>query len=177
MTTKPDSAAPPATGEPPSAVARPAVIALKALRLVMVLGIGALLVASATLLLYGVVETIRHIVRLVVPGPDEMNNREIFLSSIKLIDLILLATIMQVVGIGLYSLFISRNLPVPDWLRTTHVDELKYKLAGIVAVMLGVLFLEQVFSWGSDRDLMPLGIGIAAVILALSYFIRGHPGE
>ena len=148
-------------------------IALKALRLIMMLGIAALLLASATLLLYGVVETIRHIVRLVVPGPEAMTNREIFLSSIKLIDLILLATIMQVVGIGLYSLFISGNLPVPDWLRTTHVDELKYKLAGIIAVMLGVLFLEQVFSWGSDRDLMPLGIGIAAVILALSYFIRG----
>jgi uncharacterized membrane protein YqhA len=175
MTTKADPAAPPATAEPPPPVGRPVVIALKALRLVMVLGIAALLVASATLLLYGVVETIRHIVRLVMPGPGGMNNREIFLSSIKLIDLILLATIMQVVGIGLCSLFVSRNLPVPDWLRTTHVDELKYKLAGIVAVMLGVLFLEQVFSWGSDRDLMPLGIGIAAVILALSYFIGRRP--
>jgi uncharacterized membrane protein YqhA len=177
MTTEPDPAAPSATTEPPPAVGRPAVIALKALRLIMILGIAALLVASATLLLYGVVETIRHIVRLivVVPGLEGMYNRDIFLSSIKLIDLILLATIMQVVGIGLYSLFISRNLPVPDWLRTTHVDELKYKLAGIIAVMLGVLFLEQVFSWGSDRDLMPLGIGIAAVILALSYFIKRHP--
>ena len=173
MTTKPDPAATPVSGEPPPAVGRLAVIALKGLRLILVLGIAALLVASATLLLYGVVETIYHIVRLVVPGPDEMHNREIFLSSIKLIDLILLATIMQVIGIGLYSLFISRKLPVPDWLRTTHVDELKYKLAGIVAVMLGVLFLEQVFSWGSERDLMPLGIGTAAVILALSYLIRG----
>jgi uncharacterized membrane protein YqhA len=173
MTPEADRKAPPATAEPPLAIARPALFALKALRLVMALGIAALLVASATLLLYGVVETIRHIVRLVVPDADTMGNREIFLSSIKLIDLILLATIMQVIGIGLYSLFISRNLPVPDWLRTTHVDELKYKLAGIVAIMLGVLFLEQVFSWGSDRDLMPLGIGIAAVILALSYFIRG----
>jgi uncharacterized membrane protein YqhA len=172
MTTKPDPTATPVSGEPPFAVWRLAVIALKALQLIMVLGIAALLVASATLLLYGVVETIRHIVRLVVPG---LANREIFISSIKLIDLILLATIMQVVGIGLFSLFISGNLPVPAWLRTTHVDELKYKLAGIVAVMLGVLFLEQVFSWGSDRDLMPLGIGIAAVILALTYFIKRHP--
>jgi uncharacterized membrane protein YqhA len=179
MTTEADPAPPPATAEPPPAVGRLAVMALKALRLVMVIAITALLVASATLLLYGVVETVRHIVRLVVvvPGPNGTYNREIFLSSIKLIDLILLATIMQVVGIGLYSLFISRNLPVPDWLRTTHVDELKYKLAGIVAVMLGVLFLEQVFSWGSDRDLMPLGIGIAAVILALSYFIGRRPGK
>jgi uncharacterized membrane protein YqhA len=125
MTSKPDPAVPTASGELPPAIARPAVFALKALRLVMVLGIAALLVASAALLLYGVVETIRHIVRLVVPDADTMGNREIFLSSIKLIDLILLATIMQVIGIGLYSLFVSGNLPVPDWLRTTHVDELK----------------------------------------------------
>jgi len=173
MTTRPDATAPPPSEEPPLAVARPAAMAFKALQLIMVLGIAALLVASATLLLYGVVETVRHIAGLVGPGPEARNNREIFLSAIKLIDLVLLATIMQVIGIGLYSLFISRNLPVPDWLRTTHVDELKYKLAGIVAIMLGVLFLEQVFSWGSDRNLMPLGIGIAAVILALSYFIRG----
>jgi uncharacterized membrane protein YqhA len=173
MTTKADPAAPPATAEPPPPIGRPVVIALKALRLVMILGIAALLLASATLLVYGVVETIRHIVRLVML--DSEATSRIFLSSIKLIDLILLATIMQVVGIGLCSLFVSRNLPVPDWLRTTDVDELKYKLAGIVAVMLGVLFLEQVFSWGSDRDLMPLGIGIAAVILALSYFIGRRP--
>jgi uncharacterized membrane protein YqhA len=173
MTTKADPAAPPATAEPPPPIGRPVVIALKALRLVMILGIAALLLASATLLVYGVVETIRHIVRLVML--DSEATSRIFLSSIKLIDLILLATIMQVVGIGLCSLFVSRNLPVPDWLRTTDVDELKYKLAGIVAVMLGVLFLEQVFSWGSDRDLMPLGIGIAAVILALSYFIGKRP--
>jgi uncharacterized membrane protein YqhA len=175
MTTEADPATPPVTREPPLAVGRLAVIALKALRLVMILGIAALLIASATLLLYGVVETIRHIVRLVAPGPDATNDRAIFLSSIKLIDLVLLATIMQVVGIGLYSLFVSTNLPVPDWLRTTHVDDLKYKLAGIIAVMLGVLFLEQVFSWGSDRDLMPLGIGVAAVIFALSFFIGRHP--
>ena len=175
MTIEPHRPAPPATGEAPPDVGRPALIALKALRLVMVLGIAALLVASATLLLYGVVETIRHIVLLVAPGPEAMTNRDIFLSSIKLIDLILLATIMQVVGIGLYSLFVNRNLPVPEWLRTTHVDELKQKLAGIVAIMLGVLFLEQVFSWGSERDLLPLGIGTAAVILTLSYFIRSHP--
>ena len=156
---------------------RPLLVALRALRLVMGLGVAALLLASATLLLYGVVETVHHIARLVVPGPEPMTNRDIFLSSIKLVDLILLATIMQVVGIGLLSLFVDGNLPVPGWLRTTHVDELKNKLAGIVAVMLGVLFLEQVFYWGSERDLMRLGIGVAVVILALSYFVRSHPGK
>jgi uncharacterized membrane protein YqhA len=70
-----------------------------------------------------------------VVDPENMSNRDIFLSSIKLVDLIFLATIMQVVGIALYSLFVDGNLPVAAWLRTTHVDEVKLKLAGIVAVM------------------------------------------
>jgi uncharacterized membrane protein YqhA len=173
--TEPHSPTPAAPGATPGAGERSALLALKTLQLVTILGIAALLLASAILLLYGVVETMLYILRLVVPGPEPLTNRDMFLSSIKLIDLILLATIMQVVGIGLYSLFISRNLPVPDWLRTTHIDELKLKLAGIVAIMLGVLFLEQVFYWGSERDLIPLGIGIGVVILALSYFIKSHP--
>jgi uncharacterized membrane protein YqhA len=80
------------------------------------LGIGSLLFASATLLLYGVVETFRHVTKLVLDGPEVMTNRDIFLSSIKLIDLILLATFMHVVGIGLYSLCIDKDLPGPEWL-------------------------------------------------------------
>lgn len=149
---------------------RPVLLALGGLRLVTVLGIVSLLFASAILLLYGVVETARQVATLVL-APKTVTNRDLFLSSIKLIDLVLLATIMQVVGIGLYSLLIERDLPVPEWLRTTQVDELKHKLAGIVAVMLGVLFLEQVFYWGSDRELWSLGLGIAAVIGALSFFV------
>jgi uncharacterized membrane protein YqhA len=103
MTTKADPAAPPATAESPPPVGRPAVIALKALRLIMILGISALLLASATLPLYGVVETIRHIVRLVLPGLEPMTTSELLLSSIEPVDLILLAPVMQVVGIGLYG--------------------------------------------------------------------------
>ena len=151
-----------------------ALLAGKALRLTMILGIMSLLVASATLLVYGVVETALQIAELAIPSAYLVTNRDIFLSSIKLIDLVLLATIMEVIGIGLYSLFIGKDLPVPRWLLTAHVDDLKNKLAGIVAVMLSVSFLEQIFYWGSERDLMRLGIGIAAVIGALSYFIRSN---
>ena len=149
--------------------------ALRVLRLTMILGIVSLLVGSATLLVYGAIATVLQIVRLILPG-TAVTNRDVFLSSIKLIDLVLLATIMQVIAIGLYSLFISKVLPVPRWLMTTDVDDLKNKLAGIVAIMLGVSFLEQVFYWGSDRDLLSLGVATAAIILALSYFVRSHPG-
>ena len=146
-------------------------------RLAMLVGIVTLLAAAVTLLVFGAVETYRHIVMIVAPVGADMTNREVFLASIKLIDLVLLATILQVVAFGLYALFIDSDLPVPAWLRTGDVDDLKFKLAGIVVVMLGVLFLEEVIHWSSDRDLMPLGLAIAAVIIALSYFIRAHPDK
>lgn len=150
-------------------------LAFGALRLVIVLGVVSLLVASATLLVFGAVETGRYIARLLVPGITPPTNREMFLGSIKLVDLILLSTIMQVVAIGLYCLFVDKDIPVPAWLRTARVDELKAKLAGIIAVMLGVLFLEQVIEGGADPALLPLGIAIALVIAALTWFIRAHP--
>ena len=65
-----------------------------------------------------------------------MTNREVFLASIKLIDLVLLATILQVVAFGLYALFIDSDPRSRQWLRTGDVDDLKFKLAGIVVVML-----------------------------------------
>ncbi len=143
-------------------------------RLTMLIGIVSLLIGAITLLAFGVVQTYSHVVKMATPSELALTNVEIFLASIKLVDLVLLATILQVVAFGLYSLFIDSRIPLPRWLRTSDVDDLKFKLAGIVAVMLGVLFLEQVVHWSSDRDLMPLGLAIAAVIIALSYFIRSH---
>lgn len=147
---------------------------LGATRLMMIIGILSLIAAAATLLLFGAIETYRHIVKIVAPVGAGLTNREVFLASIKLVDLVLLATVLQVVAIGLYALFIESDIPVPQWLRTDDVDSLKHKLAGIVAVMLGVLFLEQVINAPGSVELLALGIGVAAVIGALSYFMRGH---
>lgn len=147
---------------------------LGATRLMMIIGILSLIAAAATLLLFGAIETYRHIVKIVAPVGAGLTNREVFLASIKLVDLVLLATVLQVVAIGLYALFIESDIPVPPWLRINDVDGLKHKLAGIVAVMLGVLFLEQVINAPGAVELLALGIGVAAVIWALSYFMRGH---
>jgi uncharacterized membrane protein YqhA len=148
-----------------------------AARLTMLIGILSLLATAATLLVFGAVETWRYIGRIIAPVGAELTNREVFLASIKLVDLVLIATVLQVVAIGLYALFIDRDIPAPEWLRTDSVDGLKSQLAGIVVVMLGVLFLEQVINAAAGRDLLTSGIAIAAVIAAMSYFIRSPPGE
>ncbi len=163
----------PAPPRPPAPVGWLFVLA----RWTLFVGVLSLLAGSATLLGFGAVETFRHIVRIVGPSGPEITNREMFLASIKLIDLVLLATVLQVVAIGLYSMFIGRGLPVPEWLQASSIDGLKNLLASIVIVMLGVLFLEKVIISGGGTDLLPVGIGIAAVVLALSYFIRSHPSD
>jgi len=52
------------------------------------------------------------------------------------------------------------------------LDDLKAKLLGVVATILGVLFLGQVVSWDGERNLGPYGVAIAAVILAITLDAR-----
>ena len=81
----------------------------------------------------------------------------------------LLATITQVVALGLYLLFVDPDLPVPRWLHAGDVDDLKARLGGNRGgYLLDILFLEEVIHWGSERDRLPFGLAIAAVVAALS---------
>ncbi|HEU0114128.1 MAG TPA: YqhA family protein, partial [Thermomicrobiales bacterium] len=87
---------------------------------------------------------------------------------IQLIDVFLLGTVLYIVALGLYELFIDPGLPVPVWLKITDLDELKEKLIGVVVVLLGVAFLGEVVSWQNDPAILALGVAVAAVIAALS---------
>ena len=168
-----------AGSRPPGAGASPAPVRwlFVGARLLMMVGVLSLITTAATLLGFGAVRTFRHIALLVGPEGAEVTNREVFLACVKLLDLVLLATVLLVAAIGLYSLFIDRDIPVPRWLQTEGVDGLKHQLAGIVVTLLGVLYLEQVITSEGNPDVMPLGVGTAAVILALCYFIRSGSGR
>jgi uncharacterized membrane protein YqhA len=149
---------------------------LGATRLAMLVAIATLVAAATVLVVLGAASTARLLATMVGPQSVETSSRELFLLSVKLLDRVLLATVLAVVAIGLFSLFIDERIPAPQWLHKADVDSLKNKLAGIIAVMLGVLFLEKLIPGGGTPELLPTGIAIAAVILALSYFIRSHPG-
>ena len=49
-------------------------------------------------------------------------------------------------------------------------------VAGLVFVVLAVLFLGHVVGWNGERDLLRLGAGIALVIAALTYFLSISKG-
>lgn len=88
---------------------------------------------------------------------------------IELIDLFLLGTVLYIVALGLYELFIDQDLPVPGWLHITTLDDLKDKLVGVIVVLLAVTFLGDV---GAETivglDVLYVGLAIAAVITALT---------
>lgn len=87
---------------------------------------------------------------------------------VEMTDVFLLGTVLIIVALGLYELFIDPALPVPDWLRIRDLDELKGKLVGVVGVLLGVTFLGYVVEWKGNTEILHLGVAIALVIGALS---------
>jgi len=95
-------------------------------------------------------------------------------------DTALLATVLYVIALGLYSLFVDDDIPMPAWLQIHHLDDLKQLLAAVVVVVLGVLFLGYALIWDGSTELLTVGLACGAVIAALSFFLwqsaheKGH---
>jgi uncharacterized membrane protein YqhA len=91
---------------------------------------------------------------------------------IKQADYALLATVLYVLALGLYSLFVDDRIPMPRWLRIHDLGQLKELLAGVVVVAIAVIFLGWALTWdGSSTDILALGVGSAAVIGGLALFL------
>ncbi len=90
---------------------------------------------------------------------------------IEITDIILLGTVLYIVALGLYQLFIDQTLPLPAWLKVNDLTDLKRDLIGVVVVLLGVSFLGEVVNWEGEKDLLPLGAAIALVVVALGFIL------
>ena len=109
-------------------------------------------------------------------------------SEVFLADVTLIATALFLVAVGLYELFISK-IDLPVGVTIVSLDDLKDKLIGVIVVALAVSFLAQIASWDGKTDLLPYGVSIGLVILALGAFTylrratsggnhdANHPGD
>jgi uncharacterized membrane protein YqhA len=138
--------------------------------LIVVPAIGSFVAATAVLL-YGAVEIVLLIVENVTHEVSSKGAKALALGFIEVVDLFLLGTVLYIIALGLYELFVDDDLPLPAWLSIHNLDDLKNKLTGVVILVMGVLFLGQVVAWDGERDLMPYGIAISLVIAALTYFL------
>jgi uncharacterized membrane protein YqhA len=128
-------------------------------------------IGATALMIYGAIETFVVILGAFSEGVTSKGAKDLLLGLIELVDLFLLATVLYIIALGLYELFVDDTVPVPSWLSIHDLDDLKNSLIGVVVVVLGVLFLGQVISGSSPTDLLTNGLSISAVIFALSYFL------
>ena len=94
-------------------------------------------------------------------------------------DAMLLGSVLIIVGLGLFQLFVDSRIALPAWLRVSTLEELKAKLLGVVAVLISVSFVGFVVEYEGEADVLEFGLAIAAVIVAVAIFlaISGHGGS
>ncbi|MBK8149732.1 MAG: YqhA family protein [Acidobacteria bacterium] len=136
--------------------------------LVIIAVIGSL-AATIAMLGLGIFE-IGHLIYKIVAGV--VDTKSVVLKFIKIVDGFLLSTVFLIIAIGLYELFIDPTLALPDWLNINSLDDLKAKLVGVVIIVLGVIFLGNTARWTNGQEIAYLGVGVAAVIFALTYFLK-----
>ena len=100
-----------------------------------------------------------------------LSQNEMIGKLIKQADYALLATVLYVLALGLYSLFVDDRVPMPGWLRISDLGQLKELLAGVVVVAIAVIFLGEALTWDGSSDLLAPGLASAAVIAALALFL------
>jgi uncharacterized membrane protein YqhA len=106
-------------------------------------------------------------------------SKHLAVEFLQLVDIFLLGTVLYIIALGLYELFIDDSLPMPDWLVINTFEDLKEKLIGVIIVLLGVTFLGTAVTWTGDSNIIELGVATGAIILALAIAlflsVRSHP--
>jgi uncharacterized membrane protein YqhA len=136
-------------------------------------------VASAAAMTYGGLATAGIVLETFRTGEfSEKGAKLLSVGLIPLIDLFLLGTVLYIVAIGLYELFIDPGLPMPAWLRIHTLDDLKERLLGVTVVLLAVTFLASATTWDGTTSILALGAAIAAVMgvvsLTIAILARTH---
>jgi uncharacterized membrane protein YqhA len=97
------------------------------------------------------------------------------------IDLFLIGATLLISAVGLYELFIGKvqlgkGGRIPAWLEMRDLNDLKARVIAMIVLVLSVSFVEFVVDMHSGTQALDLGGGIAAVVVALTIFLRlgGH---
>ena len=132
---------------------------------------------SALIFVEGAILTIQILIAAFSQPIENAIVKGTAVKSIQVVDYFLFATVFYIVALGLFSLFVDDNLPLPSWLEFHTFDDLKESLIGVVIVALGVFFLGKAVIWEEGNDLFYFGTTIALIIFSLTYFLSVKGGK
>lgn len=125
------------------------------------------IIASFVLMGIGVWEVVMSIVHLL---DASVSVKLTVVAILTAVDTFLLATVLLVIGYGLYELFVDSEVTLPQWLQIRSLDDLKTKLIGVTVAILGVVFLGALVDRKDANSVMLIGVGVGAVVLGLAAF-------
>jgi len=125
------------------------------------------IIGSFVLMVIGLFDVGASVVKLF---QREVAMKESVVSILAAVDTLLLATVLMVIGYGLYELFVDDTVTLPAWLEIRSLDDLKAKLIGVVVAIIAVVFLGILTDATSASDVMTIGIGAGAVLVGLAAF-------
>lgn len=137
-------------------------------RYLVVIAVGASLIAAVAAFVWGAVRTVLVIVHLVA---ESGGGPEVSVSFIQLMDAFLIATGLLIFALGLYELFVQ-ELELPGWLRLHDLHDLKARLSSVIILVMAVAFLEHLVEWRNAADTIRFGGAVAVVSGILIAFTR-----
>lgn len=128
-------------------------------------GFLALLVYEIVVLANAVFETIQN------PSISTKAVKVFAVGVVEAVDVFLIAIAVNIISLGLYSLFIDDSITLPKWMQIRSLDDLKANLISVVIAVLSVLFLREAVAWDGSRDIAAYGVALALTVAALTFFL------
>ena len=138
-------------------------------RYIIILDVIGLFLAFVALMVSSVWHTVDIILHAAFTG--DIDQKKLVGKLVQQADTALLAAVFYVIALGLYSLFVSDDIPMPPWLRVRNLGDLKELLASVVIVVVAVIFLGLRAHVGRRENLLIIGLSIAAVIAGAGVFL------
>lgn len=142
---------------------------LESSRYMALLGTFALLVSALVGFAWGAIETARGVILLITTAGTSPQMAVVLIETV---DIILISTGLLFFAVSLYELFIG-DLRLPEWMVVRDLNALKSKLSSIIILVMAAKFLEKLVTTTDYQSVLYMGLGVAAVALALiafSYF-------
>lgn len=140
-------------------------------RYVVLVAVIAVMIVSMSLFLLGAIGAAKLVVHSWMSffSQGEAGSTDQIVDSLSIIGVMLRAVVFYLIGVGLFSLFISPlNLSAALGIET--LGDLETKVISVIIVILAINFLQHFVQWKNPLDTAYFGITLAFVVTALVIF-------